>query len=169
MSARDPIRMYLSQMGNIPLLSRDDEIFLAKEIEITRKRFRRNILRSFMALENTVGILERVQSGELPFDRTIKVSLTERLTKAQVSARMPVNLPTLRRLMQAQRRDFAVQVDNRACGTEKAAARQRFLRRGVLARGAARRRSVRPAPPRFPSGASRAGRTRGCSRRPAPR
>jgi len=37
MSSRDPIRMYLSQMGNIPLLSREDEIFLAKQIEITNR------------------------------------------------------------------------------------------------------------------------------------
>ena len=89
--------MYLSQMANIPLLTRDEEIRLAKKIELTRKRFRRNLLRSFAALEATVKTLERVHSGELPFDRTIKVSLTERLTKEQVQARMPHNLPLLRR------------------------------------------------------------------------
>jgi RNA polymerase primary sigma factor len=125
----DPIRMYLAQMCRIPLLSRDEEISLAKKIEITRKRFRRNILRSFFALENTVAILERVQAGELPFDRTIKVSLTERLTKSQVSARMPQNLPTLRALMRAQRRDFSTLADRRVDGAAKATARERYIRR----------------------------------------
>jgi RNA polymerase primary sigma factor len=125
----DPIRMYLSQMCRIPLLSRDEEISLAKKIELTRKRFRRNILRSFFALEHTVAVLERVQGGELPFDRTIKVSLTERLTKAQVSARMPQNLPTLRALMRAQRRDYAVLADRRVDGEAKMQARARFIRR----------------------------------------
>ena len=72
---------------------------------------------------------ERVHSGELPFDRTIKVSLTERLTKEQVSARMPHNLPTLRHLMEAQQRDFAVLISRSATAEEKQAARKRFLRR----------------------------------------
>jgi len=125
----DPIRMYLSQMANIPLLTRDEEIRLAKKIELTRKRFRRNLLRSFSALEATVKVLERVHSGELPFDRTIKVSLTERLTKEQVQARMPHNLPLLRHLMEGQRKDFALMTSRKALPEDKAAARVRYIRR----------------------------------------
>ncbi|HEY3395961.1 MAG TPA: sigma-70 family RNA polymerase sigma factor [Lacipirellulaceae bacterium] len=125
----DPIRMYLSQMSHIPLLTRDEEIGLAKKIELTRKRFRRNMLRSFFALEATVKTLERVHQGELPFDRTIKVSLTERLTKEQVQARMPHNLPLLRHLMEAQRRDFAVLTNRLASAEVKSFARRRYIRR----------------------------------------
>ena len=128
-SSSDPIRMYLSQMAEIPLLTRDEEINLAKKIELTRKRFRRNLLRSFYALESTFKTLERVHSGELPFDRTIKVSLTERLTKEQVSARMPHNLRTLRALMDQQREDYAKLVDRRVSAGEKREARGRYLRR----------------------------------------
>jgi RNA polymerase primary sigma factor len=125
----DPIRMYLSQMADIPLLTREEEIRLAKKIELTRKRFRRNLLRSFFALEATVKTLERVHGGELPFDRTIKVSLTERLTKDQVQARMPHNLPLLRHLMNSQQRDFDVLISRTADVAAKAAARVRYIRR----------------------------------------
>jgi RNA polymerase primary sigma factor len=125
----DPIRMYLSQMANIPLLTRDEEIRLAKKIELTRKRFRRNMLRSFFALDATVKTLERVHNGELPFDRTIKVSLTERLTKEQVQARMPHNLPLLQHLMRGQKADFTRLISRSASPEEKEQARVRYIRR----------------------------------------
>ncbi len=125
----DPIRMYLSQMCRIPLLTRDEEITMAKKIELTRKRFRRNLLRSFSALQTTVETLDKVHAGDLPFDRTIKVSLTERLTKEQVSARMPTNLPTLHHLMRQQQRDFAVLIRRSASAEEKRQARRRYLDR----------------------------------------
>lgn len=125
----DPIRMYLSQMCRIPLLTREEEITLAKKIELTRKRFRRNLLRSFVALEATVETLDKVHAGELPFDRTIKVSLTERLTKDQISARMPVNLPTLHHLMREQKRDFAVMIRRNGDADLKRQARERYLSR----------------------------------------
>src|SRR5882724_8959416 len=96
----DPVRMYLTQMGEIPLLKRDEEISLAKKIEVTRKRFRRKVLECDYALSNVVETLKRVHTGDLPFDRTVKVSLTENLEKDKILQRMPHNLKTLEHLME---------------------------------------------------------------------
>jgi RNA polymerase primary sigma factor len=101
----DPIRLYLSQMAQIPLLTREEEVSLAKKIEVCRRRFRRSVLGCEYAMRITVETLRRVYRGDLPFDRTIKVSLTERLTKEQIQARMPHNLQTLDHLL-ANNRDI---------------------------------------------------------------
>src|SRR6516165_364203 len=102
----DPVRMYLTQMGEIPLLTREQEINLAKKIEITRKRFRRKVLECHFALALVVDVLKKVNEGELPFDRTVKVSVTENLEKDQILGRMPHNLKTLEHLMECNVRDF---------------------------------------------------------------
>ncbi|HCK54662.1 MAG TPA: RNA polymerase subunit sigma-70 [Planctomycetaceae bacterium] len=105
-TSRDPIRMYLSQMGSIPLLSREREIFLAKRIEITRKRVRRTLLESDFALQQAVATLEKVQAGELPFERTLRTSETESVQKEQITGRMGPNLRTIRLLMQDNESDY---------------------------------------------------------------
>lgn len=125
----DPIRMYLAQMAEIPLLAREEEISLAKKIEVTRKRFRRTVIGCNMAMKHTIAALAKVHGGLLPFDRTIKVSLTERLTKEQIIARMPHNLKTLTHLEEDNRRDFTRLLSRRTSDEERAEARKRFIRR----------------------------------------
>src|ERR1700736_168504 len=110
----DPVRMYLTQMGEIPLLKREEEISLAKKIEVTRKRFRRKVLECDYALCNVVETLKRVDTGELPFDRTVKDSLTENLEKDKIIQRMPHNLRTLEHLMEQNIEDFTKALDPRA-------------------------------------------------------
>ncbi len=125
----DPVRMYLSQMAVIPLLTREQEISLAKKIEVTRKRFRRSVLGCNFAMQVTIDTLQKVHQGTLPFDRTIKVSLTERLTKEQILARMPHNLGTLQLIRQHNRDDFRKLIRLSTPREEQAAARARFCRR----------------------------------------
>ena len=129
----DPIRMYLSQMSGIPLLTRDQEISLAKTIEVTRKRYRRTLLGCHFVLQHTVETLEKVYQGKLPFDRTIKVSLTEALTKEQILARMPHNLKTLKLILASNRADFRKLVCRSTTREEFIALRRRMLSRRVKA------------------------------------
>jgi RNA polymerase primary sigma factor len=130
----DPVRMYLTQMGEIPLLKREQEIALAKKIEVTRKRFRRKVLECDGALVQVVETLKRVHLGELPFDRTVKISQTENLEKDKILQRMPHNLRTLEHLMEQNQEDFARILDPRTGENDK-----RKLRRALRVR---RRKAV---------------------------
>ena len=126
-SSRDPIRMYLSQMGNIPLLSRADEIFLAKQIELTRKRFRRVAMESDYCIQFAVETFEKVHTGELPFERTLRTSETENVRKEQILGRMEGNLKTLRHLMELNQMDWEIRTSPDATDEQRKEAKQRHV------------------------------------------
>jgi RNA polymerase primary sigma factor len=103
----DPVRMYLTQMGEIPLLTREQEIGLAKKIEITRKIFRSKVLESDYCLQSAVEILQQVDDGDLPFDRTMKISTAEENPdKVTIGQRIPLNLDSCRKMLARNREDW---------------------------------------------------------------
>ena len=121
----DPVRMYLTQMGTIPLLTREEEIRLAKKIETTRMIFRRRVLESDCAIEMAVEILEQVQRGELPFDRTMRISTAEENHKEKVASRIPYNVKTMKLILAKNREDWEAMLQFVASGeTDKAKAIQ---------------------------------------------
>ena len=95
----DPIRMYLTQMGQIPLLTRKSEIALARKIEIARMTFRRKMLQCDYCSRNSLDLFQQVQNGTMSFDRTIKVGTAYSLTKSVIKKRLLVNIRTVDKLL----------------------------------------------------------------------
>jgi RNA polymerase primary sigma factor len=125
----DPVRMYLMQMGQIPLLNRAQEIASAKEIERTRLRYRHCMLATDYVLQGAVEALEKVRDGQLRLDRTIEVSVTNTTEKKRILKRIWPNLATLRHLLKQNNRDYRVAVSKRYHLRERRAAWARLIRR----------------------------------------
>jgi RNA polymerase primary sigma factor len=102
----DPIRMYLTQMGQIPLLTRKSEITLARKIEIARMTFRRKMLQSDYCARSALELLEQVHTGVMSFDRTIKVGTAQFFTKGVIKKRMPENIETVKKLLDVNQKLF---------------------------------------------------------------
>jgi RNA polymerase primary sigma factor len=65
-ASRDPLRAYLHQIGQVPLLTREGEIAIAKRMEAGEVAVFRAIVRSPSGLAELRGIREALRSGSLP-------------------------------------------------------------------------------------------------------
>ncbi len=133
-ASEDAVRAYLAQIGAIPLLTRQEEIGLARKVEMHRRRFRALLLEVGFVLQESHDLLARAHWGDLPFDRVVQVAVTDRLEKHQILGRLPHNLRTVRSILQRNQEDFE------AANKTKSARRRHALWRRLVRR---RRRAVR--------------------------
>jgi RNA polymerase primary sigma factor len=61
----DPVRMYLQEMGGVPLLSREEEVAIAKEIEAGEKEVRDGVFSLDLALQYVIQLADRLRRGEI--------------------------------------------------------------------------------------------------------
>ena len=104
----DPIRIYLMQMGGIPMLSRAEEVAAAKRIDRARRRFRRTLLCSDYVLQSALSLLDKVRHGKCRLDRTIEVSVIDLREKNRIMNVLQPNLHTLKNLLARNVADFAL-------------------------------------------------------------
>jgi RNA polymerase primary sigma factor len=83
----DPVKMYLKQMGRISLLSREEELRLAKKIEETENNFRQLLLSSLFAKKEVMGLIKQVMENEEHLENIAKddISLRREKTLAKFS------------------------------------------------------------------------------------
>ncbi len=74
----DPVKMYLKQMGSISLLSRENEINLAKRIEEAEHKFAEALFRAVFARKEALRIINKVLNGETNVEDVVKDELERR-------------------------------------------------------------------------------------------
>jgi len=74
----DPVKMYLKQMGSVPLLSRKEEIELAKKIEEAELNFKRATLSTRFARNQILYLVKDILEGKVNLEDVIKEDITAR-------------------------------------------------------------------------------------------
>lgn len=70
-SADDPVRMYLKEMGSVPLLTREEEVEISKRIEKSHYQIERIIMRFRYSSRETVSIIGHLLASKERFDRIV--------------------------------------------------------------------------------------------------
>ncbi len=81
----DPVRMYLKQMGQVPLLTREQEVEISKRIEDAELMVQKHLHRFGTVAESYLDVAFRLQDGGERFDRVIidkKIDSRERYMEA---------------------------------------------------------------------------------------
>ena len=125
----DPVRMYLMQMGQIPLLTREEEISAAIAIDKARFKFRNKMLATDFMLRGAYQALKLVLRKKLRLDRTIEVSVTNKAEKKRIMLRLVPNLKTLKHLLALNHADFVASVSKTNPMKERRQAWQRLIKR----------------------------------------
>ncbi len=107
----DPIRMYLHQMGQVPLLTREQEVEICKRIEVSELRVRERINQFAFTPRLYLDLIEKIENGSERFDRVV----TDKFVDSRDA--YLTGLPKLKRALKA------VQEKMHKLGTAKPAAR----------------------------------------------
>ncbi len=73
----DPVRLYLMEMGKVPLLTRDEEVSLAKQIEHGRHMITRAIARASVTADEIRSIHERLENNLYNLNDLLRANVDE--------------------------------------------------------------------------------------------
>jgi RNA polymerase primary sigma factor len=98
----DPVRMYLREMGTVPLLTREGEVEIAKRIESGKKAVLRVIARTPMAAQEIARLGERLKAAEITV-RDVVVFNEDELTEEKLESKIRETLRLVENVNRAHR------------------------------------------------------------------
>ncbi len=106
----DPVRLYLKEMGAIPLLNREGEVTLAKRIEDGEREIVSSVKSCSIALDELFKVGDKLKTGELQVRDVIK-DLDEESTEEEEKAALDKVLRIIQRIRRTHQ--SAVEIEQR--------------------------------------------------------
>ncbi|MEE3181859.1 MAG: sigma-70 family RNA polymerase sigma factor [Planctomycetota bacterium] len=104
----DPIRMYFSQMAEIPLLDREQEVEYAKGIESSRINLRRLIYATRYGQQRVLELFRLIMSKEILIEKALDVNLSVKGERHAFFLKMEKSLASIERNIKANVKDFDI-------------------------------------------------------------
>lgn len=98
----DPVRMYLREMGTVPLLTREGEVEIAKRIERGKNMVNRASARTMMAAQTLIRLHEPLKKGELGIRELIVIN-DEDVTEQKLENRRKATLNAIDKINKAHK------------------------------------------------------------------
>jgi RNA polymerase primary sigma factor len=128
----DPVRMYLREMGTVPLLTREGEVEIAKRIERGQLRVMKAISRSPIVIREIVALGEDLKRGVRNVKEVV-IFDEEELTEDVVLSRVKATVSRIDVLVKHQKK-IALLEEKLAAATAKTKAREARHTRWLIAR-----------------------------------
>jgi RNA polymerase primary sigma factor len=128
----DPVRMYLREMGTVPLLTREGEVEIAKRIERGQLRVLKAISRSPIVIREIVALGEDLKRGVRNVKEVV-IFDEEELTEDVVQARVRSTVARIDALVKHQKK-IALLEEKQAAANSKTSAKETRRTRWAIAR-----------------------------------
>ena len=102
----DPVHAYFTQMGDIPKLTREEELSAAMEIERSRRAYRRALFSLDFIVRESIELLEKIRANKVRLDRSIDVSVSDLEAKKHIQGLLDPSISTLRKILSRNRSEF---------------------------------------------------------------
>ena len=137
----DPVRMYLREMGTVPLLTREGEVEIARRIERGKLAVIKSISRTPLVAKKVIALGDQLHAGERTI-RELVIFNDEEITDERIQERSQAGPEADRRGPQGARELREARGEARRHAQGRDDARQAEVPQGALGRDARARRAV---------------------------